>query len=184
MQNGEKILLHVCCGPCSTSSIERLLSEGWDPVLYFSNSNIDTEEEFEKRYAELLKVASLNGLKVYKDVYDHDAWHNAIKGFEREREGGARCSLCFDYSLRRAFEKANELGIRHFCTSLTVSRFKNSQRIFSIGEKYEGFEKIDFKKKDGFTRSIVLSRAMGLYRQNYCGCEYSRKEREKDEKTV
>ena len=184
MQNGKNILLHVCCGPCSTSSVERLLAEGWNPVLYFSNSNIDTKEEFEKRYAELLKVAALNGLRVIKDDYDHASWLSAISGFEDEREGGARCLICFDFNLRRAAIKAKELGLDHFATTLTVSRFKNSARIFSVGEKYEGFEKMDFKKKDGFNRSIVLSREMGLYRQNYCGCEFSKDERGKCEKTV
>ena len=111
MQNGKNILLHVCCGPCSTSSVERLLAEGWNPVLYFSNSNIDTKEEFEKRYAELLKVAALNGLRVIKDDYDHASWLSAISGFEDEREGGARCLICFDFNLRRAAIKAKELVI-------------------------------------------------------------------------
>lgn len=179
MCNERKILLHVCCGPCSTSSIERLLTEGWHPVLYFSNSNIDTLEEFEKRYSELLKVARMNNLEVIKDIYDHDAWHRAVAGYESEREGGARCTLCFAFNLERAHLKAQELGIPHFTTTLSVSRFKNSKTIFSIGGKMEGFEKMDFKKKDGFNRSIVLSKEMGLYRQNYCGCEYSRREREK-----
>ena len=184
MQKGENILLHVCCGPCSSSSIERLLSEGWRPVLYFSNSNIDTEEEFEKRYAELLKVAKANDLEVLKDRYDHPSWRSAVSGYEKEREGGERCSKCFAFNLERAYMKARELGITHFTTTLTVSRFKNSARIFAIGEGYEGFEKIDFKKKDGFNRSIVLSREMGLYRQNYCGCEFSKKERSDSAETV
>ncbi len=179
MQNEKKILLHVCCGPCSTSSIERLLSDSWTPVLYFSNSNIDTKEEFEKRYKELLKVAALNNLEVIKDDYDHPSWLSAIKGYEKEREGGSRCLLCFEYNLRRAYMKAKELGISHFTTTLTVSRFKNSKAIFSIGEKFDGFEEIDFKKKDGFNRSIIISRKMGLYRQNYCGCEFSKEARSK-----
>lgn len=175
MEKGEKILLHVCCGPCSTSSIERLLSLDYRPVLYFSNSNIDTHEEFEKRYSELLKVAKLNNLSVIKDDYDHASWREAVRGYENEREGGERCSHCFDFNLNRAYLKAKELGIKYFTTTLTVSRFKNSAKIFSIGKKYEGFEEIDFKKKDGFNRSIVLSKEMNLYRQNYCGCEFSKR---------
>ena len=147
-------------------------------MLYFSNSNIDTSDEFEKRFSELLKVARENNLEVLKDTYDHEAWHRAVAGYESEREEGARCSLCFAYNLERACVKAKELGIKHFTTTLTVSRFKNSKTIFSIGEKMEGFEKIDFKKKDGFNRSIILSKEMGLYRQNYCGCEYSKRERD------
>ncbi len=177
MEERRKILLHACCGPCSTSSIERLISEEWHPVLYFSNSNIDTPGEFDKRYEELLKVARCYSLSVMKDSYEHSSWLDAVRGYEGEREGGERCSICFTYSLERACIKAKELSIPHFTTTLTVSRFKSSERIFKIGEAFAGFERIDFKKKDGFNRSVELSRKMGLYRQNYCGCEFSKRMR-------
>ncbi len=174
MSNGKKVLVHCCCGPCSTSSIERLLEEGYEPVLYYSNSNIDTKTEFDKRYQNLLTVASHYKLEVYEDVYQHDNWLEAIKGFETEKEHGARCPICFNFSLTRAYEKAKELNIPYFCTTLTVSRFKNSKVIFSVGEKFDSFLKIDFKKKDGFARSIELAKELDLYRQQYCGCEFSR----------
>ncbi len=167
------ILVHACCGPCSTASIERLLEEGWNPVLYFSNSNIYPEEEAERRYTELVKVAEAYALQVIHEHYDHERWLASVKGHEAEREGGSRCKLCFAYNLREASEKAQELGFQHFTTTLTVSRFKNSKLIFSVGEQFPGFEEIDFKKKGGFDKSVKLSKEMNLYRQHYCGCEFS-----------
>ena len=168
-----RLLLHCCCGPCSTASIECLLEEGITPVLFFSNSNIHPSSEFDKRYGELLKVARHYGLEVIREEQDHDAWRNAVKGHEDDREGGERCSLCFRYNLLRAAAKARELGIPSFATTLTVSRFKNSARIFAQGEDLDGFEPIDFKKRDGFNRSLRLSKGLDLYRQDYCGCEFS-----------
>lgn len=170
---GNKILLHVCCGPCSTASIERLINDGYEPVLFFSDSNIYPEEEFEKRYDNLLKVAAFYSLPVIKDSWDHDEWREWVKGYEAEPEHGKRCSLCFRFNLLRSAGKAKELGIEHFATTLTVSRFKNSKTIFKEGEDLEGFLPLDFKKKDGFNRSIVLSKELDLYRQSYCGCEFS-----------
>ncbi len=167
------ILVHACCGPCSTASIERLLDEGWNPVLYFSNSNIFPEEEAERRYEALLEVAKVYQLEVIAELYDHESWLSFIKGSEREREGGARCEKCFTYNLGQAAGKARELGFTHFTTTLTVSRFKNSNLIFSVGQQFEGFECIDFKKKGGFDRSVQRTRELGIYRQHYCGCEFS-----------
>ena len=172
-----RLLLHCCCGPCSTTCIERLLEEGIRPVLFFSNSNIFPSSEFEKRYGELLKVADHYGLQVIREEQDHDAWREAVRGHEDDREGGERCSLCFRYNLQAAAAKAHELGIPEFTTTLTVSRFKNSARIFAQGDDLEGFRKMDFKKRDGFNRSIQLSRQLDLYRQDYCGCEFSMRDR-------
>ncbi len=167
------ILLHACCGPCSTASIERLIDEGWTVVLYFPNSNIFPEAEHAKRYGELLKVAALHDLEVIKEPYDHEKWLEYIAGLEGEREGGSRCSRCFTYNLAQAQQKARELGIEHFTTTLTISRFKDSRQIFSVGECYDGFEAIDFKKRGGFERSTRLAKELQLYRQHYCGCEFS-----------
>ena len=174
---GKRILLHVCCGPCSTSSVERLLSEGYEPVLFFSDSNIFPESEFLKRYENLLIVARRHGLEVILDDYDHEAWREAVKGHEEDREHGERCSLCFRFNLLRTAAKARELGIDEFTTTLTVSRFKSSAVIFGVAEDLEGVQRIDFKKKDGFNRSVQLSREYGLYRQDYCGCEFSLRDR-------
>lgn len=170
----KKILVHVCCGPCATASIERLLAEGYDPVLFFSDSNIYPSSEFERRYENLLIVARHYGLECIYDMQDHEAWLSAIKGHEGDKEHGERCSLCFAFNLARTASKARELGIPLFCTTLTISRFKKSQTIFQEGEAFPGFVAIDFKKKNGFQRSIEISKELGLYRQQYCGCEFSR----------
>ncbi len=174
------ILVHCCCGPCSTSSIARLLEEGWHPVLLFSNSNIYPQEENEKRFAELLKVASFYRLEVVRAPYNHNAWLSFIKGLENEPEHGKRCLKCFAFNLAQACEIAKSMDIEYFTTTLTVSRFKDSASIFSVGEQFEGFVAEDFKKKDGFSKSIRMSEELGLYRQNYCGCEFSLKEEKRD----
>ena len=170
----KKILVHCCCGPCSTSSLERLIDEGYDPVLVYGNSNIWPEEENERRYQSLLKVAEhFGGLQVIRQSYDHKAWLDFIKGLEGEKEGGARCQRCFEFNLRSAYEEAKSLGIDCFTTTLTVSRFKNSGNIFKVGSMFTGFEPIDFKKRNGFARSCEMAKELGLYRQKYCGCEFS-----------
>ncbi len=147
--------------------------EGWNPILYFSNSNIYPFEEAEKRYHELLKVAEIYNLEVIRELYDHESWLKAIQGHEKEAEGGSRCTRCFAYNLAEANAKAIELGFDHFTTTLTVSRFKNSATIFAVGEEFERFEAINFKKQGGFDRSTALSNEYNLYRQHYCGCEFS-----------
>ncbi len=173
MGEKNKILLHCCCGPCSTTCVERLLDEGFEVVLWFSNDNIYPDSEYNKRFLELYKVANFYNLEVIKDEYNHEDWLNKVKTFENEKEGGKRCALCFDYNLSLTHEKAKELKIPYFTTTLTVSRYKNSERIFSIGSKYEGFLEKNFKKQDGYAKSIKYSKELGLYRQKYCGCEFS-----------
>lgn len=131
-----------------------------------------------KRYENLLIVAEHYKLDVIIDTWDHEAWLEAVKGHENDPEHGQRCSLCFHFNLQRAAAKAAEMGIDEFTTTLTVSRFKNSRRIFDEGAAFPGFREFDFKKKDGFNRSIILSRELGLYRQQWCGCEFSRGNRD------
>jgi hypothetical protein len=108
-----------------------------------------------------------------RNTYDHDAWLAQIKGFEHEPERGARCAKCFDFSLRRTAQMAKRLNIPEFTTTLTISPYKSSKMIFEVGSKYAGFSPIDFKKRNGFLRSSQISREMHLYRQSYCGCEFS-----------
>lgn len=170
-----KILVHICCAPCATASVERVQLDGYEPVLYFSNSNIYPAEEHEKRLAAARRLSEIHEVVLEEDQYDHDAWLEAIKGLENEPEKGKRCLKCFEFNLARTAELAKRLGIPKFCTTLTVSPHKVSRQIFEIGNRFEGFEPIDFKKKDGFLRSLKLSEQMQLYRQDYCGCEFSRR---------
>ena len=173
------ILLHCCCGPCSTACIERLLAEGRSCRLFFSNSNLDTEEEFTLRLENLRKVAVHYSLgEVHVDTYLHHDWlaHvSKVPGYEQCPEGGLRCAKCFEWSLSRAAQFAASLGMA-FTTSLSVSPHKNSQLLMATGRTHSNFEPYDFKKRDGFLRSLQLSRQLGLYRQNYCGCEFSRRQ--------
>ncbi|MCQ2411343.1 MAG: epoxyqueuosine reductase QueH [Sphaerochaetaceae bacterium] len=174
---GKRILVHCCCGPCATSSIQRLIEEGYEPVLCYGNSNIWPEEENQIRYENLLKVSEhFGGLEVVRQRYDHEAWLSLVStvpGYESLPEDDARCTKCFEFNLRDAYEEAKRLGIEHFTTTLTVSRFKNSQHVFDVGKNFDGFEQIDFKKKDGFAKSCKMAKELDLYRQQYCGCEFS-----------
>lgn len=173
----ERLLLHCCCGPCATASIERLMAEEtpWEIVLFYTNSNIFPNSEFDIRYEELKKVASHFNVELIREEPNHEAWLDAINGYENEAEGFTRCSLCFSYNLNKTYLMSKKLNINYFTTTLSVSRFKKSDKIFLEGEKYPGFLKIDFKKKDGFARSCKLAEELNLYRQNYCGCEFSKR---------
>jgi epoxyqueuosine reductase len=170
-----RILLHVCCAPCSTSVVERLQGQGFEAILFFSNSNISPEEEYRKRLIEARRISEIHHLELIEDTYDHQAWLEHIRGLEEEPERGKRCLKCFEYSLSRAFAEACRLDCRGFSTTLTVSRHKSSRDIFQAGSLFPGFVPMDFKKQDGYTRSIALSTQLGLYRQEYCGCEFSRR---------
>lgn len=171
-----KVLLHVCCGPCSLGCFDRL--EGKDVILYFSNSNIFPAEEWEKRLVELKKVGKIHDFEVVVDSYEHKEWLDCVKGLETEPERGARCLKCFEFGLSRAAKKAKELGCDYFTTTLSVSRYKVSKDLFDIGlrvaaEEGVNFLEENFKKKGGYEKSVKLSKEMGLYRQDYCGCEFS-----------
>jgi predicted adenine nucleotide alpha hydrolase (AANH) superfamily ATPase len=170
----EKLLLHCCCGPCSTASIERLQALGYEVLLFFGNSNIFPPTEREKRLEALLQVSSHFNLEVITAPYDHEHWLGIIKGHEEAKEGGSRCHLCFEYNLKEAAEEARKRGIPNFTTTLTVSPHKSSPLIFQVGESFENFVAVDFKKRGGFQRSIALSKLLELYRQDYCGCEFSK----------
>jgi len=165
----------MCCAPCSTAVVERLCEQGYNVVLLFSNSNIHPEEEYRKRLAEAFKLASMLSIDLLEDVYTHESWLMYIHGLEDEPERGKRCLKCFEYNLSKAFAKAQHMGIPCFTTTLTVSRHKSSKDIFAVGSSFPGFLPMDFKKRDGYNRSIRISSELNLYRQGYCGCEFSRK---------
>jgi predicted adenine nucleotide alpha hydrolase (AANH) superfamily ATPase len=173
----QKVLLHVCCAPCSTHAIMRLMQEH-DVTLFFSNSNIWPKEEYEKRLGEVRKIAKAYSLELIEDSYDNEAWLEWIKGLEGEPERGKRCPKCFEFNLRRAAGYAKGHNSDYFTTTLTISPHKDSKIIFEIGKRLgvaEGikFLELDFKKQDGFKHSLELSEKHGIYRQNYCGCRFS-----------
>lgn len=150
-------------------------------TLYYSNSNIGSAEEYEKRLAEVRKFAEHFGLELIVDPYDHQAWLDwvsTVENFADAPERGARCVRCFAWSLERAATESARRGMT-FATTLTVSPYKNSATIFEVGGQYENFERYDFKKQDGYLKSMRLSQELGLYRQNYCGCEFSKLSSEK-----
>lgn len=169
-----RILLHVCCAPCATWPVERLSREGFEAVLFFSNSNVHPEEEYTRRLDEARRLAGILGLELVEDVYDHEAWLDAVRGLEAEPERGKRCMKCFAYNLGRAALAMERLGLSRFTTTLTVSRHKSSRDVFAAARTMPGFLAVDFKKQDGYHQSVVLSRELKLYRQGYCGCEFSR----------
>ena len=182
-QTGKKpvLLLQCCCAPCSSAGLERLASH-CDLKLYCYNPNIYPAEEYEKRLSQfdkLLACPDITGsAEMIPAVYEPEKFDEAAKGLESEKEGGKRCEACFRLRLFETARKAKEIGADYFCSTLTVSPHKNSDLLNTIGkeaEKEYGVKLLpsDFKKKDGYKRSIELSNKLGLYRQNYCGCKYS-----------
>ncbi len=171
----DRILLHTCCAPCAAPSAERLVLDGYKVVLYFSNFNIHPAVEYLKRLKHARKLAEKMNLVIEEDQYDHDEWLRHIQGLENEPEQGARCRKCFEFSLMRTSQMAERLDIPAFATTLTISPHKVSRTIFEIGAQFPRFLPIDFKKKGGFLRSIELSEEYDLYRQSYCGCEFSKR---------
>lgn len=181
------LLLHTCCAPCSSYVLE-YLSKYFNITIYYYNPNINTREEFEKRANEQLRL--INEMKLDNRVkciianYDNSEFEEIINGLENEVEGGKRCFKCYRLRLEQTCKYAKENKFDYFTTSLSISPYKNSSKLNEIGEQLEQIYNIkylqaDFKKKDGYKRSIELSKVYNLYRQDYCGCIYSKKSREK-----
>ncbi|MGQ9582825.1 MAG: epoxyqueuosine reductase QueH [Thermoplasmatota archaeon] len=193
------LLLHVCCGPCSTEVIERLRG-GHELTLLFYNPNIFPREEHDRRLAEAEKYAASKGLPLVRGEWDHGEWLEAVRGMEAEPEGGRRCERCFETRLRAAARVARLLGAELFTTTLTVSPHKRATLVNAVGERVAreealrsaqdgsgrglaraaepAFLSADFKKGDGFLRSCRLASEAGMHRQDYCGCEFSLRARE------
>lgn len=173
----KKLLLHICCAPCSTVSIERLKSS-YNVTGVFYNPNIYPKSEYLKRLEETKKYCKKIGINLVDFEYNYKEWLNKIKGLENEPEGGRRCLKCFGIRLEKAAHEAARKKIEYFTTTLSISPYKNFEEIKrigdSLGQKYGvKFLNIDFKKKDGFKKSIEISKKFNLYRQHYCGCEFS-----------
>lgn len=178
------LLLHACCAPCSSACLE-YLNGNFDMTVFYYNPNISPKEEFEKRLKEEKRLVSemplSKEIRVIEGEYNYDDFLETVKGLENVPEGGERCFRCYRLRLEKTAKLAKERGFDYFCTTLSISPLKNSQRINEIGEaiaeKY-GVKWLpsDFKKKEGYKRSIELSKQYGLYRQNFCGCVFSQKE--------
>lgn len=177
-QNSNKILLHACCGICSAYPIVLLKEIGYSPIVYFYNPNLDTSDEFFKRLEAQKAICNYHNVELISEDYCHNDFLDFVKGLEKEPERGLRCQKCIELRLRKTAEKAKELDIKKYTTSLVISPHKNFQKITEIGKKVCGdleYIAIDFKKKDGFLKTNQLSKEVGIYRQNYCGCEFSRR---------
>ena len=178
-ESKNKILLHACCAICSGYPITLLKDMGYLPVVYFYNPNIYPEAEYQKRLdAERILCKEL-GCELIEVDYLPEEFYNAAKGLENEPEKGRRCDKCFELRLLKTAKLAKKLGINEFTTSIVISPHKNFQKLTDIGQKIAEeynltYKAIDFKKKDGFLKTNRISRELNLYRQNYCGCEFSK----------
>ena len=189
LKHKPKLLLHVCCAPCS-SYVLSILVKYFDIDIVYYNPNITDELEYNKRLDELkkfLKIDLYNGLiKIVDCDYDNMDFFNVVKGLEEEKEGGRRCFECYKLRLEYTAKVASQLGYDYFTTSLSISPYKNSKWLNEIGVYLENeygikYLTADFKKKNGYKKSIELSKKYNLYRQDYCGCIYSKIERGKYE---
>jgi Uncharacterized protein conserved in bacteria len=175
----KKLLLHSCCAPCSSAVLERLADE-FQITIYYYNPNIDTPLEFMRRREEIDKIQKLGiSFDVITEKYKPAEHDKAIKGLERLGEGSQRCYECYKLRLQKTAIYAKDHGFDCFATTLSVSPHKNSQWLSEIGRAAAQEFNIeyldhDFKKKDGYKRSLELSKELNLYRQNYCGCKYSK----------
>ena len=180
-----KLLLHSCCAPCSTACLERL-KDAFQITVFYYNPNIDDEEEYQKRKAEQIRLLQQTGWADFLDC-DHEkgAFIEMSKGYENEPERGKRCYLCYQLRLEKTAQVAKEKGFACFATTLTLSPYKNAEWLNEIGEKQGGRYEItylftDFKKRGGYHRSIELSKQFDLYRQDFCGCKFSKAQRERE----
>ncbi|MCP2519235.1 epoxyqueuosine reductase QueH [Candidatus Aminicenantes bacterium AC-335-A11] len=174
-----KLLVHVCCAPDGLYVI-KILQENYYVSGYFYNPNIHPEEEYHLRLQETKKIAEILNFDLIEGEYDLEKWFEMIRGFENEPEKGRRCDICYAIRLNRTAEIAKNENFDIFTTTLTLSPWKKAKKINQIGrmlgKKYKiTFLEADFKKKDGFKKSVELSKEFNLYRQNYCGCIYSRR---------
>lgn len=176
------LLLHSCCAPCSSYTLE-YLSRYFSITVFYFNPNISPKAEFDKRFAEQKRLIealpSENKISLICGDYNYDEFLNIARGYESVPEGGERCFRCYRMRLEKTAKLAKQNGFDYFCTTLSISPLKNSQKIneigFDVAEKY-GVKWLpsDFKKREGYKRSIELSREYDLYRQNFCGCVFSK----------
>lgn len=172
-----RMLLHVCCGPCAPYVVEQLKKE-YELTLYFYNPNIHPQEEYDRRLAEAHRLAEDSGLEMIVEKYDPENWHTATKGLENAKEKGARCEVCFDIRLSEAAKVASNMKFDFFAAVLSISPHKDSVMINRVGVSAGSdhdvtFLEANWKKKEGYKITTKMSDDMGFYRQNYCGCVFS-----------
>ena len=173
-----RVLVHACCAP-DALYVFGVLKDDYAVTGFFSNSNIQPGEEYARRLEEARRISAAAGLPLLEDEYDPEGWLRLTRKFKDEPEKGRRCDVCYAVRLARTAERAARDGFDAFTTVMTLSPHKKAQVVFRIGRQFGArfgvaFLEADFKKKDGFKKSCELSRAHGLYRQDYCGCVYSR----------
>jgi len=189
--NYENVLLHICCAPDATYPVLYLRGRHYKVTGFFYNPNIHPISEYEKRLNEVKKLSELLKFPLLEAPYSNEEvkeWFNYIKGYEKEKEGGFRCYLCYKMRLELTAKVAKEKGFDYFTTTITISPHKNSSWVFEIAKELEykysiKFLYVDFKKRNGFKSSVILSKFFGLYRQNYCGCVFSHIEAEEFRKS-
>jgi len=174
-----KLLLHICCAPCSTHVV-RVLKENHDLTGHFYNPNIHPKAEYLKREEEMKQYARKIGLELVCAEYDDSRWFDITRGMENVPEGGERCFLCYRMRLEKAAQYAAEHGYQFVATTLSISPHKNAAKINEIGSEVADsyglkFYTADFKKGGGFEKSVRMSKEAGLYRQSYCGCIFSQR---------
>ncbi len=189
MNQRPTLLLQVCCAPCSSAVLERLMSD-FVVTVFFYNPNITEEAEYEKRKQEEIRFLEEYPFEekpvFYEGKFEPEKFYQIAKGLEMAPEGGERCYHCYELRLRETAQKASEEGFDYYCTTLSVSPYKHADKLMEIGERlaeeyHVKYLPSDFKKKNGYKRSIELSREYHLYRQNYCGCIYSKAARDREE---
>jgi predicted adenine nucleotide alpha hydrolase (AANH) superfamily ATPase len=177
------LILHTCCAPCVTY-VGEVLKNDYTVITYFYNPNIHPIEEYERRRDELIEYGKKTGLSLIIEKPDFDEWFAAVSGLENEPERGNRCTLCFEIRLRKTAQYAKKNNIKIFTTALTISPHKNADQVNEVGKQIAKelglqFLEADFKKDNGFRKSCEISRQLNLYRQNYCGCLYSQKKKQR-----
>jgi predicted adenine nucleotide alpha hydrolase (AANH) superfamily ATPase len=178
---GKKILLHCCCAVCAGDILQRLTDSHVDATVFFYNPNIHPRAEYDRRKAEILRYAGKLGVPVIDADYDTETWFDRVKGLEKEPEKGRRCTVCFDVRLGRTALYAHANGFNVIATTLGISRRKDLSQVNAAGHRaaagYDGiaFWDINWRKNKGIDRMIDIARAEGFYRQEYCGCVFSRR---------
>lgn len=175
-----KLLLHACCAVCAGYPLDLLRETDFEPIVFFFNPNIHPKEEYDRRLAELIRYTKKQKIELIIEEENPQNWFDFIKGYENEPEKGLRCHKCFEYRLMKTAQKAKELGINKFSTTLFISPHKIRKDIIEKGQyasKIFGVEFVDtdFRKHDGFLKTMQIAKSENFYRQTYCGCKFSQR---------